>query len=30
MEQRIKTAIKKQLQKEIERRPMILPVIMEV
>jgi ribonuclease J len=30
MEQRIKTAVKKQLQKEIERRPMILPVIMEV
>lgn len=30
MEQRIKTAVKKQLQKEIERRPMILSVIMEV
>ncbi len=30
IEQRIKTAIKKQLQKEIERRPMILSVIMEV
>jgi ribonuclease J len=30
VEQRIKTAIKKQLQKEIERRPMILSVIMEV
>lgn len=30
MERRIKTAVKKQLQKEIERRPMILPVIMEV
>ncbi|PWB81475.1 MAG: ribonuclease J [Candidatus Methylomirabilota bacterium] len=30
MEQRIKTAVKKQLQKEIERRPMILSVIVEV
>ncbi|KAB2959087.1 MAG: ribonuclease J [Candidatus Methylomirabilis oxygeniifera] len=30
IEQRIKTAIRKQLQKEIERRPMILSVIMEV
>jgi len=30
MEQRIRTAVKKQLQKEIERRPMILSVIMEV
>lgn len=30
MEQRIKTAVKKQLQKEIERRPVILPMIMEV
>jgi len=30
MEQRIKTAVKKQLQKEIERRPMILSVIMGV
>ena len=30
MEQRIKTAVKKQLQKEIERRPVILPVIVEV
>lgn len=30
IEQRIKTAIKKQLQKEIERRPMILSVIIEV
>ncbi|PWB48556.1 MAG: ribonuclease J [Candidatus Methylomirabilota bacterium] len=30
MEQRIKTAIKKQLQKEFDRRPMILPMIMEV
>ncbi|HWQ69093.1 MAG TPA: ribonuclease J [Patescibacteria group bacterium] len=30
IEQRIKTAIKKQLQKEIERRPMILSVIVEV
>ncbi|MDE2059160.1 MAG: ribonuclease J [candidate division NC10 bacterium] len=30
IEQRIKTVAKKQLQKEIERRPMILPVIMEV
>jgi ribonuclease J len=30
IEQRIKTAIKKQLQKEIDRRPMILSVIVEV
>lgn len=30
IEQRIKTAVKRQLQKEIERRPMILSVIVEV